>query len=117
VILQKTIGSRTCLSLQETAIDGISYPAGCLLGANFNIDYNPQSRMYYTPGATRDVGILPMSQIDSASFLRPTLFALTDQERSPHTKGDWGGYGNAAVLNLINGMVMEQAVDMVMSYI
>jgi hypothetical protein len=117
VLLQKTKGNRTCLSLRQTTIDGITYPAGCLLGINFCTDYEPHIMTYYACGATTEVRVLPMSQVAAASFLRPSLFALTKQERSPHVKGEWGGLGNKAVLGLINGMVMEQAVDIVASYI
>lgn len=84
LLLQKCVGAQTLLSLQPLTIEGITYPAGSIMGAHVSLDKNQATGRYEPPHPYGRLEAIDAETVDGLSFLRPSLFALTPAERQEY---------------------------------
>jgi len=86
LFLQKHTGEPTFLSLQDTTIAGIGYPAGSIMGVHLERDKQQDTGRYERPSLPEDSSfeVIDASEIEGANFLRPSLLALTPDERASY---------------------------------
>lgn len=91
IMVQKPMGQRTLLSLVPLQVAGITYPAGSLMGVHMRSDYQPDTRRYVPPTTLGRFDCAPAEDIVGLDFLRPTLLALSVEERATYLeRPEWG---------------------------
>jgi hypothetical protein len=84
LLLQKFKGINTALSLQELIIDGVTFPAGSIMGVDLKRDFDAHKGKYAPIPPKNSFTIVPPAEIDHMTFLRPSLFALAPEVRGAY---------------------------------
>lgn len=108
LFMRKGILLPSALSLQEIAIDGISYPAGSI----FRIDTHKDVKRVY-PFVDRDtLKIVPTTKIAKIAFMRLSMFALPPEERQSAFGGaDYFDHKYSNMENVIAHSDMSELVE------
>lgn len=84
ILLQKSYGERTALSLEPLAIEGVEYPAGSLMALNVERDYVEATKKYRMNIDPGKIEIAAAEEVVGLSFVRPTLLAFNPSERNSY---------------------------------
>lgn len=82
LLLQKTEGAKTALSLRQLVIGGVEYPAGSIMGVHVRRDRQPSDGKYHPQVAYGTVDTLPATEIENLVFIRPSMFAFSPKDRA-----------------------------------
>lgn len=82
LLVQKSDGERSALSVGEIVINGIPYPAGSLFGIRTLLDYHvTRSDSRHLPQLNHQLSVLPAAMVSHISFKRLSAYGVPVAER------------------------------------
>jgi hypothetical protein len=81
LLLQKFEGVKSALSLCALTIDGVTFPPGSIMGVDLKRDFDAGKDKYVPRLPQNTRAIVPASEIEHMTFLRPSLFAFSRPAR------------------------------------
>lgn len=84
VMLQKSQGNRTALTLRELVVDGVRWPKGMLFGVHVEADREDNSNRFYFTGTPGSITVAEADEVVGVDPLRPSMYALPPKERTPY---------------------------------